>query len=79
MKQIQGSVRVKLRNTFMRGPSFFSIHFSSFLISLPQLKRFYYFTSLNGLQDVENHCDPLREKTGRKIPYLRFRHVLFPI
>ena len=45
-----------------------------------QINHFYYFTSLRGLQDVENHCAHLRDiklKTGRKIPYLRFRHVLF--
>ena len=47
--------------------------------SFPQLNQFYYFTSLHVLQDVENHCAHLRDielKTGRKIPYLRFPHVL---
>ena len=47
--------------------------------SFPQLNQFYYFTSLHVLQDVENHCAHLRDielKTGRKIPYLRFSHVL---
>ena len=37
-------------------------------------------TTLHGLQDVENHCAHLRDielKTGRKIPYLHFPHVLF--
>ena len=38
--------------TFMHGPSFFSFHF---------LLNFYYFTSLHGLQDVENHCAHLRD------------------
>ena len=45
-------------------------------------KPFYYFTSLHGLQDVGNHCAYLRDielKTGRKMPYLRFPHVLFYI
>ena len=60
-------------NTFMHGPSFFSFHFLSFSISFPKLSpnHFYYFTSLYGLQDVENHCTHLRDfelKTGRKIP-----------
>ena len=35
-----------------------------------QMNHFYYFTSLHGLQDVENHCPHLRDielKTGRKI------------
>ena len=47
--------------------------------SFPQLNQFYYFTSLHVLQDVKNHCARLRDielKTGRKIPYLRFPHVL---
>ena len=47
--------------------------------SFPQLNQFYYFTSLHVLQDVKNHCAHLREielKTGKKIPYLRFPHVL---
>ena len=38
--------------------------------------------SLHGLQDVENHCAHLRYielKTGRKIPFLRFPHVLLSI
>ena len=46
----------------------------------PQINHFYYFTSLHGLQDVQNHCAHLGDielKTGRKIPYLCFPHVLF--
>ena len=38
--------------------------------------------SVRGLQDVENHCVHLRDielKTGRKIVFLRFPHVLFSI
>ena len=45
----------------------------------PQISQFYYFTSLHGLQDVENHCAHLRDielKTGAKIPYLRFPYVI---
>jgi len=42
MKQIQGSVRVKIKeyNTFMHGPSFFSFHFLSLSISFPKLTIF---------------------------------------
>ena len=43
MKQIQGSVRVKLMNTFIHGPSFFAFHFFSFSISFPQLTIFTMF------------------------------------
>ena len=49
---------------------------------LPQINQFCYFMSLRGLQDAENHCAHLRDielKTGRKIPYLCFPHVLFSI
>ena len=63
----------------MHGPSFLSLHFLSFSISIPTLTI---FTVLHGLQDVENHCAHLRDielRTGRKIPYLRFPHVLFSI
>ena len=63
----------------MHGPSLFSFHFLSFSSSFPKLN---YFTSLHGLQDVENHCAHLRDtelKTDRKIPYLRFPHLLFSI
>ena len=81
MKQIQGSIRVKLMNTFMHGPSFFSFSFTSYHFHfLSPHEAFYYFTSLHGLQDVENHCAHLRDielKTGRKIPYLRFPRVKF--
>ena len=48
----------------------------------PQINHFYYFTSLHGLQDVENHCAHLRDielKTGRKISYVRLPHVLFSV
>ena len=42
-----------------------------FSISFPKwaIFTFYFFTSLHGLQDVENHCDHLPDielKTGRK-------------
>ena len=65
----------------MHGPSFFSsllVIFNFF----PQINHVYYFTSLHDLQDVENHCTQLRYielQTSRKIPFLRFPHVLFSI
>ena len=73
MKQIQGSVRVKIKEC---GPSLFSLPALFVIFNFfPQINHFYYFTSLHGLQDVENHCAHLRDielQTGRKIPYLRF-------
>ena len=63
----------------MHGPSFSSFHFLSFSIFFPKLTI---FTFGHGLQDVENDCAQLRDnesKTDRKIPYLRFPHVLFLI
>ena len=62
----------------MHGPNFFfSFHFLSFA----QINHFYYFTSLHGLQDVENHRAHLRDidrelNTGRKISYLGFPNIL---
>ena len=47
----------------------------SSLSIIPQINHFYYFTSLRGLQDVENHYAHLRDielRTGRNIPDLRF-------
>ena len=80
MKQIQCSVRVK---EYVHAWSEFL--FVSLLVIFnffPQINHFYYFTSLHGLQDVESHCAHLRDvelKTDRKIPYLRFPHVVFSI
>ena len=45
----------------MNGPSFFSFHLS-FSIYFPKVAIFYYYTSIHGLQEVENHCALLREK-----------------
>ena len=48
----------------------------------PQINYFYNFTSLHGLQDVENprvHLRDIELQSDRKIPYLRFPHVLFSI
>ena len=39
---------------------------------LPQINHFYYFMTLHGLQDVENHCTHLRDiELKTKFPYLR--------
>ena len=67
----------------MHGPNFF--FFVSLLVIFnffPQINRFYYFTSLHGLQDVENHRPHLRDidrelNTGKRIPYLGFPNILF--
>ena len=65
----------------MHGPSFSSFHFLTFSNSFPKLNIFTILRLyMHGLQDVENHCAHLRDielTTGRKIPYLRFPHILF--
>ena len=75
MKQIQGSVKVKIKE-YVHAPSelLFVLLLAIFNF-FPQMNHFYYFTSLHGLQDVKNHCTHLRDielKSGRKIPYLPF-------
>ena len=79
MKQIQGSVRVKINEYVHAWSEFLFVSLLAIFNFFPQINHFYYFTSLRGLQDVENHCVHLRDielKTGRKIPFLRFHHVL---
>ena len=79
MKQIQGSVRVKINEYVHAWSEFLFVSLLAIFNFFPQINHFYYFTSLHGLQDVENHCVHLRDielKTGRKIPFLRFHHVL---
>ena len=52
MKQIQGSVRVKIKEVHAWSEFLFVsliVIFSFF----PQINHFYYFTSLHGLHDVE--------------------------
>ena len=74
MKQIRGSVRVKIKEY---GHAWFEFLFVSLLVIfnfLPQFSHSYYFTSPHGLRDVENHCTHLQ--TGRKIPDLRFPHII---
>ena len=82
MKQIQGSVRVKIDEYDHAWFEFLFVSLPLIFNFFPQINHFYYFASLHGLQDVENHCSHLRDmelKTGRKIPYFRFLHVLFSI
>ena len=79
MKQIQGSVRVKI-NEYVHAWSEFL--FVSLLVIFnnffPQINYFYYFTSPHGLQDVENHCAHLRYiELKTAIPYLRFAHMYY--
>ena len=75
MKQIQGSVRVKIKEYVHAWSEFFFISLLLIFNFFPQIQPFLlFFTSLHGLQDVENHCTHLRDierKTGRKIQYLR--------
>ena len=82
MKQIQGSVRVKINEYVHAWYEFLFVSLLVIFNFFSQINHFYYFMSLRGLQDVENHCVHLRDiklKTDRKIPYLRFPHVLFSI
>ena len=79
MKQIQGSVRVKIKEYVHVWSEFLFVSLLVIFNFFPQINHFY---SLHGLQDVENHCTHLRGielKAGRKIPYLRFPQVLFSI
>ena len=78
----QGSVRVKINEYVHSWSDFLFVALPPIFNFFPQINHFCYFTSLHGLRDVENHCAHLRDlelKTGRKIPYLRFPHVLFSI
>ena len=82
LKQIQGSVKVKINEYVHAWSEFLFVSLLVIFNFFHQINHFYYLTSLHGLQDVENHCAQLRDiesKTGRKIPYLRFPHVLFSI
>ena len=61
MKQIQGSVKVKI-NEYVH--EWFECLFVSLLVIFnffPQISHFYYFTSPHGFQDVENNCAHLRD------------------
>ena len=84
MKQLQGSVRVKINNGYVHAWSEFLFVALLVIFNLfSQINHFYHLTSLHNLQDVENHYRAhLRDvewNTGRKTLYLRFLHVLFSI
>ena len=53
MKQIQGSVRVKIREYVHAWSEFVFVSLLVIFNFFPQINHFYYFTSLHGLQDVE--------------------------
>ena len=79
---MQGSVRVKIKEYVHAWSEFLFVSLLVIFNFFPQINHFYYFTSLNGLQDVANPCANFRDielETGRKIPCLRFPHVLFSI
>ena len=82
MKQMQGSVRVKIKEYVHAWSEFLFVSLLVIFNFIPQINHFFYSTSLHGLQDVENHCAHLRRielQTGRKIPYLCFPRVLFSV
>ena len=77
MKQIQGTVRVKINEYAHAWSEFLFVSLLVIFNFFLQINHFYYFTSLHSLQDVENHCAHLRDielKTGRK-----FRISSFPM
>ena len=53
MKQIQGSVRVKIKEYVHAWCEFLFVSLLVILNFFPQINQFYYFTSVHGLQDVE--------------------------
>ena len=70
-------------NTFTARSEFLFVSLLVIFNFFPQINHFYYFTSLRGLQDVENHCAHLRDielKTSTKnsLPPLS-PYVLFSI
>ena len=82
MKQIQGGVRVKIKEYVHAWSEFLFVSLLVIFNFFPQINHFYYFRSLHALQDGENHCAHLRDielNTGRKIPYPRLPHVLFSL
>ena len=69
MTQIQGSVKVKINEYIHAWSAFLFVSVVVIFNFVPQINHFYYFTSLHGLQDVENHYAHLRDiefKTGKK-------------
>ena len=61
MKQIQGSVRVKIKEYVHAWSEFLFVSLLVIFNFFPQINHVYYFSSLHGLQDVENHCAHLRD------------------
>ena len=56
-------------NTFTARSEFLFVSLLVIFNFFPQINHFYYFTSLRGLQDVENHCAHFRDielKTSTK-------------
>ena len=61
MKQIQGSVRVKIKEYVHAWSKFLFVSLLIIFNFFPQINHVYYFSSLHALRDVENHCAHLRE------------------
>ena len=61
MKQIQGNVRLKIKEDVHAWSEFLFVSLLVIFNFFPQINQFYYFTSLHGLQDVENYCAHLRD------------------
>ena len=75
MEQIQGRVRVKIKEYVHAWSEFFFVSLLFIFNFFPRINQFYYFTSLHVLQDVENHCAHLRDielKTGKKFHIFAF-------
>ena len=78
---MQDSETVKINEYVHASSEFLYVALLVLFNFFTQISYFCYFTSLHDLQDVENHyCAHLRDiewKTGRKILYFRFLHVIF--
>ena len=61
MKQIQGSVRVKIKEYVHAWSEVLFVSLLLIFNFFPKINHFYYFTSLHGLQDVENQYTHLRD------------------
>ena len=77
MKQVHGSVRVKIKEYVHAWSEFLFVSLLVIFNFFPQINHFT-ILHLHGLQDVDSHCAQLggiELKTGIKIPYLCFPHV----
>ena len=64
----------------MHGPSFFTFHYLSFTISFPKLTIFTILRLYMACKMWKiTALTYIELKTDRKIPYLRFPHLLFSI